>query len=117
MKGLPDSKIYELELRYWPYKASWKKVLDYLCQNAPNNGTLLDLMCGPGYLLGKISSKRKDLQLKGLDIDKRYISYSKKQYPQIDFGRGDILSWKPDKLYNVVIWGKVKYLPPNLINV
>jgi SAM-dependent methyltransferase len=83
MKGLPDSKIYELELKYWPYKASWKKVLEIICAKSPRNGTLLDIMCGPGYLLGKIALKRPDLKLTGMDIDKRYINYSKEKYPDL----------------------------------
>jgi len=81
MKGLPDSKVYEQELQYWPYITSWNKVLDYLTENIPENGTLLDLMCGPGYLLGKIVERRPDIKLKGVDIDKRYISHAKKNIP------------------------------------
>lgn len=103
MKGLPDSKIYEQELEYWPYKASWNKVLDYICQNTPKNGYLIDLMCGPGYLLDKISKKRKDLLLKGTDIDKRYIVFAQKKYPHIDFELRDVFSLKEKKQFDVII--------------
>jgi SAM-dependent methyltransferase len=112
MKGLPDSKIYEQELEYWPYKASWHKVLDYVCQNTPENATLLDLMCGPGYLLGKIAERRKDLKLVGMDIDERYISYAKEKYPQISFEPGDIFLWKPNILADVVTCtGSLHHVP------
>jgi 2-polyprenyl-3-methyl-5-hydroxy-6-metoxy-1,4-benzoquinol methylase len=112
MKGLPDSEIYEQELLYMPYRESLKQVFDYVCQNAPENGTLIDLMCGPGYLLGKIASKRKDLKLKGLDIDERYIPYAKKKYPHIDFELGDILKLKSQEQCDVVICtGSLHHIP------
>jgi len=112
MKGLPDSKIYELELKYWPYKTSWKKVLNYICEKVPQNGTLIDLMCGPGFLLGQIVSQRKDIRLKGLDIDKRYIDYSKEKYPEIDFELNDILSWKTSELFDAVVCtGSLHHIP------
>jgi len=112
MKGLADSKIYEQELKYWPYKYSIKKVIDYICKNVPSNGTLIDLMCGPGYLLGQIASRRKDLVLKGLDIDKRYINYARKKYPQINFQLGNILSWKQKEYFDAVICtGSLHHIP------
>lgn len=112
MKGLPDPKIYEEELRYWPYMASWQKVFDYIYKNAPLNGSLIDLMCGPGYLLGKIASARKDLCLKGVDIDKRYISYAKMKHPVVDFQLRDVLSWEPKKQFDVVICtGSLHHIP------
>jgi SAM-dependent methyltransferase len=112
MKGLPDSKIYEQELEYWPYKASWHKVLDYICQNTPTNGSLLDLMCGPGYLLGKISKQREDLQLNGVDVDERYISFAQEKYPQIKFDLSDIFSWKAAGLFDAVMCtGSLHHIP------
>lgn len=112
MKELPDSKIYELEMKYWPYKTSWAKVLEIISTRSPKNGTLLDVMCGPGYLLGQIGKKRKDLTLSGMDFDERYISYSKETYPGISFELGDIFSWKTDKLFNVVTCtGSVHHIP------
>lgn len=103
MKGLPDSQIYEQELEYWPYKESWNMVFDYICANAPQNATLLDLMCGPGYLLGKLAAKRPDLKLKGIDIDQRYIPFAQAKYPQIEFELNDIFSLAEKEEYDVVI--------------
>ena len=112
MKKLPDSKVYEQELKFMPYKDSLKEVLDYLIKKSPKNGKLLDTMCGPGYLLGKIQNKRKDLQLTGVDIDKRYIAFSKKKYPNIQFELGDALSWKSKELFDVVVCtGSVHHIP------
>jgi len=112
MKELPESKIYEQELIYMPYKKSLKKVLDIICSQAPAKGSLLDLMCGPGYLLGQISKKRKDLFLYGVDSDKRYVTFSKEKYPKINFETGEILSWKSKQLFDIVICtGSLHHIP------
>lgn len=112
MGDLPDSKIYEQELEYMPYKDSLKNVLDYICENAPLNGTLLDMMCGPGYLLGQIVLRRTDLKLKGVDFDERYINHSKEKYPEIKFELGDVLSWESKEPFDVVICtGSLHHVP------
>jgi len=112
MDEAPDSKLYEQGLEYWPYITSWNKVLDYISQNAPEDGTMVDLMCGPGHLIGKIASIRKDLNLKGVDIDKRYISHAKKAYPKIDFELADILSWEPEEQQDIIICtGALHHIP------
>ncbi|TAK95453.1 class I SAM-dependent methyltransferase [Patescibacteria group bacterium] len=112
MKELPISETYEQELLYMPYKKSLAQVLETICAQAPVNGTLLDLMCGPGYLLGQIAEKRKDLHLLGVDSDARYVDFSKAKYPGIDFEVGDILAWKPKELFDVVICtGSVHHIP------
>lgn len=103
MKKLPEAEVYEQESTYWPYKKSLKKVLDIISRQAPKKGSLLDMMCGPGYLLGQIAEKRKDLSLLGVDIDKRYVRFSKEKYPKIKFEIGDVLKWKPKNLFDVVI--------------
>jgi len=103
MKELPESKIYEQELLYMPYKKSLAKVLEIINLQAPKNAALLDIMCGPGYLLGKIAKSRKDLALLGVDSDERYISFSKEKYPGINFEVGDVLTWQPNKPFEVVI--------------
>ena len=112
MKELPESKIYEQELIYMPYKKSLKEVLDIIRLRAPINGNLLDLMCGPGYLLGQIAKKRNDLSLYGVDLDKKYISHSKKKYPGINFEVSDVLSWESKQLFDVVVCtGSLHHIP------
>lgn len=112
MKGLPEAETYEQGLQYWPYKKSWQMVFDYICKETPANATLLDLMCGPGHLLGQIAAKRKDLKLKGVDIDKRYMAHSSKTYPHISFETGDILTWEATAPYDAVICtGALHHIP------
>lgn len=112
MRELPESEIYELGLKYWPYKKSLEETLGYIRENAPKGGTLLDMMCGPGFLLNEIYKERSDLSLSGVDIDPRYITYGQKKYPAITFQEGDVLTWKTDKLFDVVICtGSLHHIP------
>jgi 2-polyprenyl-3-methyl-5-hydroxy-6-metoxy-1,4-benzoquinol methylase len=103
MIDLPSSEIYEQELFYMPYRKSLQKVLEIICEQSPPDGSLLDLMCGPGYLLGEIAEKRSDLSLKGVDFDERYINHAREKYSGIEFEVGDVLSWNPKDPYDVVI--------------
>jgi SAM-dependent methyltransferase len=112
MKQLPESETYEEGLLYWPYKDSLIEVLEQITKLAPQNSTLLDVMCGPGYLLGEITKKRPDLKLTGVDIDKRYVPYGRKTYPGVNFEEGDVLSWHPKSPFDVVICtGSVHHIP------
>lgn len=112
MKGLPESEIYEQELTFWPYKESIQSVITYICEQAPQNASVIDLMCGPGYLLGKIAQKRPDLKITGMDIDERYISFAKQKYSDIPFVSADILTWIPSTKYDVVVCtGSLHHIP------
>jgi SAM-dependent methyltransferase len=112
MKQLPESVVYEEGLHYWPYRTSLQAVLDYIVAHAPKYGDLLDIMCGPGYLLGQIAQKRSDLILKGVDIDERYVSYGHETYPNVSFEQGDVLTWRPLIRFDVVVCtGAVHHIP------
>ncbi|HEV7449686.1 MAG TPA: class I SAM-dependent methyltransferase [Candidatus Paceibacterota bacterium] len=112
MKELPEAETYEEGLEYWPYRSSLAKVIDTICEKAPQGATLLDMMCGPGYLLGKIGKRRPDLKLTGVDIDERYVPYGQKTYPKAQFEKGDVLTWRPKELFDVVVCtGSVHHVP------
>ena len=64
MKPLPSAEVYEEEMRYIPYRESLRQVENIICAGLPRGGSLLDLMCGPGFLLGRISEGRGDLKLR-----------------------------------------------------
>ena len=100
---LPESELYEKSLRYWPYKKALRIVTEYIVNRAPEHGSLLDIMCGPGYLLGEIVKKRKDLQLTGVDIDKRYVTHGRETYPDTSFIKGDVLRWRPKSRFDIVV--------------
>jgi 2-polyprenyl-3-methyl-5-hydroxy-6-metoxy-1,4-benzoquinol methylase len=112
MKSLPPPETYEGELAYMPYKDSLKAVEDVICSRAPKGGRLLDLMCGPGYLLGRIAERRGDLTLYGVDLDKEYIEYARRKYSGLRLGVGDVLDRSGGSDFDVVICtGAVHHLP------
>lgn len=112
MKEMPSPETYEEGLHYWPYNALLTKVLKSLMTLHPH-GSVLDLMCGPGYLLGKLREVRTDLTLVGVDIDQRYVDYGNKTYPSVDFSQGDVLTWNDDgeKYDTVVCTGALHHIP------
>ena len=112
MKQLPDAKTYENEMSYIPYRESLRQVENFVVRQTPTNGHLLDLMCGPGFLLGKISERRGDLTLKGVDLDGDYVGYANKTYPEAEFEVGDVLSWEPKQKFDAVICtGALHHVP------
>lgn len=112
MKELPEPETYEEGLAYWPYKTSLEQVLETVKKLAPQGGTLLDIMCGPGWLLGEIQKLRPDLRLTGVDIDERYVPYGQATYPGVQFESGDVLTWQPKERFDFVMCtGSVHHVP------
>lgn len=112
LRELPESETYEDSLQYWPYDLSLKTVIERVVKEAPQGGTVLDVMCGPGYLLGKLKEQRPDLSLTGVDIDARYIPYGQQKYPGINFQSGDALTWRPAEPADIVVCtGSVHHIP------
>jgi trans-aconitate methyltransferase len=114
MKRLPSPETYEKEELFMPWGTLTKEILNWILKEVSANQKIIDLMCGPGQLLGKIQSKRKDLQLTGLDTDKRYIKFASIKYPFINFINDDILKWKTKIKYNLVlVTGGIHHIPYN----
>jgi len=109
---LPPPETYEQELQFMPYKNSLDWVINYVCEHAPQHGNLLDVMCGPGYLLGKIKERRSDLSLRGTDINKKYIAYAKEKYPNLDFAVQNVLGLKSKSQFDVITCtGALHHIP------
>ena len=102
MKKLPEAEIYKLEMQFMPWGKLISEIVSKIVKEVPYNGKIIDLMCGPGYLLEKIHACRPDTKLTGVDIDKRYIDYARKN-SQIDYICGDIRRWKTVEKYECVI--------------
>lgn len=108
-------EVYERELPTIPYIKSLDFVVDYVANNAVRGGRVLDLMTGTGFLPNMIHSQRPDLSFKAVDLDQRYVDFGKTKYPEIDFEQGDVLSWKPNGLFEVVMCtGAIHHLPYEL---
>ncbi len=112
MVELPPSKVYEKEFKYMPWGIWVAQVLDLVASKVPKNGSVLDLMCGPGYLLGEIARRRSDLALEGVDLSEEFISHARSKYPGIVFHLDDVLAWEPAQKYDLVVCtGGTHHLP------
>lgn len=114
---LPNAETYEREMQYFPWGRLIDRVLTFVVQNAPQGARVIDLMCGPGFLLGQILEKRPDLHLAGVDINKNFVDYAQKmynrQYPHLDISTHDVLCLPPNvEPWDIVICtGGLHHLP------
>lgn len=112
MKNLPFSETYEKEFEYMPWKTILEKVLGIVVNKSPEKGKVLDLMCGPGYLLDKIKERRSDLFLVGVDINEEFIAHAKKRNPDTDFFVEDVMEWTSGEKFDIVTCtGGLHHLP------
>ncbi len=103
MQNLPSAKIYELEISYMPWKKLRDTIIDYVIVHAPQKAEVLDLLCGPGYILGNIQKQRSDLICLGLDLESEYIEYAKNNYPNVSFEVADVIKWESNYKYDVIL--------------
>lgn len=103
MQNLPTARVYEKEFEFMPWGKLIDQVLSYLVRNVPKNGRVLDLMCGPGYLLGKLKDRRPDLVCKGVDIDQGFIEHAQRLYPTVEFECADALRWATDDRFETIV--------------
>lgn len=112
MKELPKSDIYEQEFKYMPWGVLINEILTIIQKEAAQNGKVLDLMCGPGYLLGEIGKLRIDLALEGIDISEEFIHFAQSKYPKISFHVADVLLWNSTQKYDIILCtGGIHHLP------
>lgn len=100
---MPEAKIYELEMKFMPWGNLMEEVADKIINSVPSFGTVLDLMCGPGYLLEKIHAKRPDLKLVGVDVDARYIEHGSEKKSGVKYVQADVCTWENSRKYDCVI--------------
>ncbi|MBD3318515.1 methyltransferase domain-containing protein [Candidatus Woesearchaeota archaeon] len=74
----------------------------YVVEHAPREASVLDLMCGPGYLLGAIAQQRPDLKLRGVDISEDFIEHAKTQCLGT-FEVHDARTWNTKEQFDVVL--------------
>jgi SAM-dependent methyltransferase len=94
-----SSKDFEEEAR---------KIADLIEEVRPGARTLLDVACGTGQHLARLSSKyRAD----GLDLDARFVEIASGNAPQATIHRADMTSFDLGKIYDVVmcIFGSIGY--------
>lgn len=112
MQNLPAAEIYQREADYMPWGVLLEEILDYVNKNVPKNGRVVDILCGTGYLLGKLYELRPDLNLTGVDLEHEYIGYANKQYSSVNFEVADVLEWNTDDEFDAVLCtGGLHHLP------
>ncbi len=104
--------VYEGEYVYWP----WARVVDgaigWITANAPQEATIVDYMCGTGYLLHELRAARPDLRCSGCDLDPAFIAYGRDHYPDVDLAAGSALEYEPPAPADVIVCtGGLHHLP------
>ncbi len=103
MQNLPPAEIYSREFKYMPWGLLLAEVLDYLVENVRPNGRVLDLLCGPGYLAGRLKKRRPDISIVGVDLEEGYVEYAAAAYPEVEFLCADALQWQPTGQFDAVV--------------
>lgn len=102
MQNLPTPEIYDKEISFMPWKTVLEDILK-IVKSSPQNTNVLDLFCGPGFLLGKIKQIRPDLTLTGVDFEKEYIDFAQSKYEGINFIHADVANWRCTEQFDLIL--------------
>jgi trans-aconitate methyltransferase len=103
MQNLPTAEVYEKEFTFMPWGRLIEKVKQNVISNAPRGSKVLDLLCGPGYLIGQIQKARPDMEYLGIDLEAEFINYARQNYPKVNFLVADAFNWMPENKFDVVL--------------
>ena len=92
-----------MEFEYMSWGKLIREITDCIVGRAPQGGRVLDLLCGPGYLLGQLQKKRSDISCLGVDLEEEFICHAKRLYPSIGFEVADAFNWRTENKFDVVI--------------
>lgn len=94
------NKIAETRINYRKSKSYyWDSITDYINFFVHDSSSVIEIGCGTGELLGKISGKEKT----GVDFSEKMIEEAKKQFPQIDFICSPAENLQIEKKFDVII--------------
>jgi cyclopropane fatty-acyl-phospholipid synthase-like methyltransferase len=101
--NLPTPEIYEQEYLYWP----WGKLIEWIGawveKNAPMNALIVDYMCGTGFLINDILSRRSDLSVCGCSLTQEYVEWAKHKYSKIRIVLEDALLFHPPAKPDIIL--------------
>ena len=100
---MPPPHVYEREYSFWPWGKLLTVAVDLICTNALQGGVLVDYMCGTGFLLNEIASRRPDLFVIGCDNNQVYVEYGRCKYPNIRIVEADARSFDPPRKANFAV--------------
>lgn len=112
--AFPEPGVYEREYEYWPWGRVLRVVATWVERNAPDGATVIDYMCGTGYLLNEIACKRNDLRLHGCSLTRQMIEYGQQRYPHLTLRCQDALEYQPpDNPQVILCTAGIHHLPPD----
>jgi trans-aconitate methyltransferase len=103
MQNLPPAAVYEKEFLYMPWGKLIRDVQQFLVENVKQGGMLLDILCGPGYLLGQLHKQRPDVIYQGVDMEIEFIRHARNRYPEIGFEISDAMTWNTSQKFDAII--------------
>jgi trans-aconitate methyltransferase len=103
VQNLPPAETYRREAEYMPWGTMIRVVLDQAITGIPHDGTVVDMMCGTGDLLGLLKKERPDVKATGVDLEGTYIEAARKHYPGIEFVQADVFGWPCTKRFDAVL--------------
>jgi SAM-dependent methyltransferase len=101
--SLPAPDVYEQEYVYWPWGELLKWVSAWVERHAPKHGLIVDYMCGTGYLLNDIVSRRPDLTVYGCSITPAYVEWANQRYSNITIVCEDAFAFTPPGCADVIL--------------
>lgn len=112
MQNLPTAETYAAEVKYMPWGILTAEIEKVIIERVPQNGAVVDLLCGTGYLLSSLQKQRPDIKYIGVDLEPEYIEYAKTQFPNIEFVVADAFEWSSNEKFDAVLaTGGLHHLP------
>lgn len=101
--SLPSPEIYEAEYGSWPWGRLIESVAEWVVESAPRNATVVDYMCGTGFLLRGVARRRVDLVLIGCDVNRRYVQYARAHHCGAWYRHCDVLHFNPGRPVDIAL--------------
>lgn len=89
--ALPPPEVYAEQYDFWPWGDLLRTVETRIVASAPISGRVVDVMCGPAMLLGRIHQQRPDLNLSGCDVNPAYVQFGRARCPGVAVEECDVM--------------------------
>ena len=94
------SKVYDaFGWNYYPESFA-QLLLKWIEEKGITVKNMLDLGCGTGVLCSIM--QEHGIEAHGMDLSHGMIAMAKEKYPQLRFEQGNMVTWKPEKSYDLV---------------
>lgn len=94
------SKVYDaFGWNYYPESFA-QLLLSWIQERGITVKSMLDLGCGTGVLCSVM--QEHGIQTCGMDLSHGMIAMAREKYPNIPFEQGNMITWKPEKSYDLV---------------